>query len=75
MRRSEHREAKLSYRLVFASLAILALSACTSFNDPDDDPALCENGRHAKPNGECSNPATSMLRHNLALKTFATASR
>lgn len=55
-------------RVAAALLALFALSACASFNDPDDDPALCENGRHPKPDGECPNPSAPM-RHNLAQVT------
>ncbi|MFZ2029240.1 MAG: hypothetical protein WAU68_02940 [Vitreimonas sp.] len=34
-------------------LALATISACSSFNDPDDDPNLCQNGRRPKPNGQC----------------------
>jgi hypothetical protein len=42
-------------------LGACALSACASFNDPDDDPLLCENGRHPEPNGDCPNPSDPRL--------------
>ena len=49
----------MRHKLLFVVLAILSLSACASFNDRDDDPALCENGRRPKPNGDCPTPSTS----------------
>jgi hypothetical protein len=57
-------------RAVFSLLALLAISACASFNDPDDDPSLCQNGRHPKPNGECPNPLTLASSHTIASLTF-----
>jgi hypothetical protein len=53
-------------RVAVVILAASICTACASFNDPDDDPALCENGRRPKSDGECPNPSAPMSGHNLA---------
>ncbi|MCX7358947.1 MAG: hypothetical protein NT015_12505 [Alphaproteobacteria bacterium] len=57
-RRSEPRH---TLALTFVLSGVLALTACASFNDLDDDPALCENGRRPTASGECRVPFVDAL--------------
>lgn len=40
-------------RAALLLMALLTLAACATFDKPDDDPALCENGHRPNANGDC----------------------